>query len=576
MKKHFLVFCLVLLPTTICADDYQMKEGNPYTLAIRTHMGPKKQMDKKIPNLELIAQKTDSLVPQLHLIEAYAATGQLGKILNLLQKNPKLNDLLIKYPQTGLIVVKTLSRLGQNEDAVKLLLKINDKNPTDPEVTLVAAQFYERRNELHNALKVINDYLNKSPKKTTNFAFLLLKKRIYLKLGDKEKALDSIEQALQMQPHFDAGWLMFAQMQEAKGQIESAIKGYSNYLELSSSKKKNFAGNMLFKAIEGKLLQLMFNQIMKKQPGIEPTEQQKFKDKIINMLRQKKYKGALEELDKKLSARGGTDTEKLLKIQALGALEQFDKAAEQLQAWMLEDPNNKLWFETLHLLYFAGLDSRKIITILKTVEKTHKNSLQATLYLGDMLTRNFQYQEAVAYHNKSLKLTEDPVLQTSILFQLGFLHYELGQHKKMKIVLERGRALGLEYAPLLNLLAYYYASYEKNPKKAEPLIKTVLQQEPDNPHFLDTQALIYYRQEKYVKALALLEKIVKQEPDDATILKHLAKTYEKLGMPNQAVAHMQRVINLTYDKKKKKKYEQLAQSWKKKAHDKKQNLLCCR
>ena len=539
-------------------------------------MLPKQQLTKKIEKLELVAKKTDSLIPRLNLIETYFATGQLGKIVNILKEKPKIKKLLINYPYSGLLVVKTLAQLGQNEEAVTLLMKINEKNPTDPEVALVAAQFYERKNELHNALKVIDKYLNKSPKKPTNFAFFVIKKNIYSKLGNNEEALKNIKEALKLQPHFDAGWLMLAQMQESKGQIEAAIKGYSNYLQIASPKQKNFAGNMLFKAIEKKLLQLMFNSIVKKQPNIEPTEQQKFKNKILNLFQQKKYKDALQKLDEHLSLHKGTDTEKLLKIQALGALQQFDQAAEQLQAWMLEQPNKKLWFETLHLLYFANLDSIKIIDVLKKVEKKHPNCLNATLYLGDMLTRNIRYKEAIDYHNKSLNLTDDPCLQTSIFFQLGFLHYELGQFKKMKVTLEQGKALGLQYPPLLNLLAYYYASYEKNPEKAEPLIKAALKNAPDNPHFLDTQALIYYRQGKYVKALALLEKIAKIEPDDTTILKHLAKTYTKLNMPDQGVIHIEKVIKLTYDKKKKKKYEQLARNWKKIAHEKKHNLLCRR
>jgi len=577
MKKKFLFISLLILMIgqNIQADQPEIIEKeNSYTLMIQA--GREQKATKKIELVKQVVQETDSLVPYLTMLESYFVSGQLGKIITLLEEKKELKTLVINHPHAGLLVVKTLARLGQQNEATQLLVKLNEKNPTNPEVALLTAQLYEQRSELHKALDVINNYLNKSPKRTTNFAFLLVKKRIYLRLGDKQKALESLQEALHMQPRFDAGWLMFAQMQEAEGQIEAAIKGYSNYLEIASPKQKNFATNMLFKAIEGKLLQLMFSNIMKNQSGIKPNEQQQFKNKIMKLFEQKKYKNALEELDKRLSQHSGTDTEKLLKIQALGALQRYEDAAQQLQAWIIEDPENTLWFETLHLLYHAGLDSLSLINTLKTIEAHHPHNLQVSLYLADMLTRNMRYPEAIAYHKKSLGRTDDPVLQTSILFQLGFLYYELKQFKKLKIALEKGKDLGLDYPPLLNLLAYYYTSYENNPDKAQPLMDIVLQEVPDNPHFLDTQALIYYKQEKFVKALTLLEKIAKQEPDDVTILKHLAKTYTQLGMLDRGVAQLERVITLTYDKKKKKRYEQLAKTWKKKAHEEKHNLLCCR
>jgi len=575
-KRIVLFFLSCILVVTQTCKARGVQQFNAYALSIQSSMLPDK--DKaKITKQQMVAESTESLTPRLQLMKTHYKRGEFAAIIALLHNEPKLKQLIMENPEAGLIVVKTMAHQGKNDKAVELLIKLNEKHPTEAEIALLTSQFYEKRNELENALSVINNYLNKSPQLQVNFAFLMFQRQLYSKLGKKEEEIESLEEALRMRPQFAAGWLMFAQLQEKRNQLEGAIKGYSHFLELSTAQNANPFGNLLFNKIEQKLLELLVEQLLKKYPDLNQDKNSICRKKIMELFKEKKYKNALEKLEKHMTDKGYTQKDRLLKVQILGAMNQFKQAAQEIKTWILENPEESLWFETLHLLYYAGLDSRIILDILQEIDAHYPDNLSTKLYLADMLTRNAQFKQAIFYHKKALALTESKELQTSICFQLGFLYYETRQFHKMKPILERGKNLGLAYAPLLNLLAYYYVSKENNLEKAEALMCTVLKQIPDNPHFLDTQALIYYKQEKYVKALALLKKIAEQEPDDPTIIKHLAKTYHKLHMTDQGIACMKHVAALTYDKKKKKKYLQLARNWKKKTYGKKQHtLLCCR
>ncbi len=75
---------------------------------------------------------------------------------------------------------------------------------------------------------------------------------------------------------------------------------------------------------------------------------------------------------------------------------------------------------------------------------------------------------------------------------------------------------------------------------AQQLLDRARSNQKNNPHFLDTQAVLYYKKEQYTQAKSLLTTLLKQEPTDATIALHLAKTEYKLGNTAQAQALLAR------------------------------------
>jgi tetratricopeptide (TPR) repeat protein len=78
-----------------------------------------------------------------------------------------------------------------------------------------------------------------------------------------------------------------------------------------------------------------------------------------------------------------------------------------------------------------------------------------------------------------------------------------------------------------NTLAYYWATKGKNCTKAQSFIAKALTTNNSNPYFLDTQALILYKEKKYKQAQDILEKLTHY--NNGSMLLHLAKVHYSLN-----------------------------------------------
>jgi tetratricopeptide (TPR) repeat protein len=211
------------------------------------------------------------------------------------------------------------------------------------------------------------------------------------------------------------------------------------------------------------------------------------------------------------------------------------------------------------LLPKAGAKPLSVVAALKALEVKMPRHTQVVLYLADMQIRTKDTKAALETLNKALGLINDNTIKTKIYFQIGMLHYQAQQFTQMHEALTHGRSLHTDFPPLLNLLAHYYATKGNNLPEAQKLMKIVLGYDSHNPHFLDTQATIFYKQKKYGRALKLLQKIALAAPHDFTICKHLGKTYNRLGKKQEASESLKKALTLASNEREKQNGEKLLQ-----------------
>ena len=460
-------------------------------------------------------------------IHFLAKQGQYQKIVPLIEKTEKnFQD----DPDTQLIFAQALMAGKQTEKANAMILKLSNTFKTHMEIVFEAARIYVEQKKLNDALRVIDGLLNNVPRKPNHFIFHFLKAQIYTQQNKAAEAIKSLEVCTALHPHFDKSWLLFAIIQEQQGKLTDAIKGYTNYLQIVPIKDKG---------IEQHLLSLMIQQKVATEKNQQTLLVNKTcYEKALILFDRHQYKEALEHVNTCIKADPKKKDSQLLKIQILHAMGQDKEVVELLTQAMLTNPNETEPLETMHLLARSGASPTLIIKSLEQIHEKYPKNLKPTLYLADMYTRVGNRSNALAYLEKSASLTDDPELKTKIYHQIGMHYYELKEYDKMVDVLEKGRALKTEFPPLLNLLAYHYAFDESKLDTAQTLIKSVLHVAPTNPHFLDTQALILYKQKEYTKAQELLTRLAQHTPDDPTILIHLAKTEAKLGNTQQATTLM--------------------------------------
>ena len=113
------------------------------------------------------------------------------------------------------------------------------------------------------------------------------------------------------------------------------------------------------------------------------------------------------------------------------------------------------------------------------------------------------------------------------------------------------------------MLAYIYATKGDDLTKATQHINLALAKDPNNPHFLDTKALILYKQKEYDEALNILQKAAQVCPTDFTILNHLGKCQFKKGNTTVALESMKAASNVAKNDQEKLKADSLIARWSK-------------
>jgi len=337
-------------------------------------------------------------------------------------------------------------------------------------------------------------------------------------------------------------------LEEQLGQLENAINGYTTFLELTGGNNKEVAHHLMQLALKQKISGTNKRHVLVDKSCFEKT---------LTLFEQKKYKQALHHIDNCLIQKPHDKKTKLLKIQILNAMQQFNHSAALLQSWINEDPNNQVWFQTLHLLARNGAQLNTITKTLQAIQKSHPKNIWAALYLADIYLRTKSSVDAISTLNDALKHTQDTQLRTHILFQLSILYFEQKKHSSMCITLEQCIDLTPTFAPALNLSAHYWATTGNNLEKADNFIARACKNNENNPHFLDTKALILYKKKEYNNALSILRKIHKQQPEDATIMLHLAKTQHKLGNTNIARRTLQKAETIAHSNYEKEKISKL-------------------
>ncbi len=476
-------------------------------------------------------------------------TGNSAQIVPLMSK---LKDKFENDPDIQLIFAQSLKQTNHTKEADELLIKLNRKFKSHAEITFHVVEAFSNRKELENALGAIDNFLNSSPRKPNNFIFYFLKAQIYSQLSNYPAALENIKECLQMHNQFDKAWLLMAILEENAGKLNEAIKGYTGYLEYSQQANQEIEQHLLELALRQKGMEQNTKVLLLNKSCFE---------KCLILVERKQYEQALKQIDHCLQEEPDNVDSKLLKIQILSTMHKFDQACTLLSQWIAKEPDNALWYKTLHLMAHADPPMHKVIKTLEALHKQQPKNNKPVLYLADLCTRAQLIQKAIAYHTKACQLTTDKQLKTRILFHLSLVYYEQKQFDNMQATLEEGYKLSTDFPPLLNLLAYFYATRGKKLDEAKKLIKTVLKADPHNPHFLDTKATILYKKGNYTKAHDLLATLIQQEPHDAMILIHLAKVEYTLGNKSQALKRLQAAQQATKNSHEQATIEKLLKRW---------------
>jgi tetratricopeptide (TPR) repeat protein len=217
------------------------------------------------------------------------------------------------------------------------------------------------------------------------------------------------------------------------------------------------------------------------------------------------------------------------------------------------------------------------------------------LLLGDLLTKNKQFPEALQAYQKVQELAPDNpqgyILSARILNHLGKIDETIAQYDELlqknpdsvaglmglatayevqgKLTEAKAKyTRALEIQPNLpaasNNLAWLLASEEgADLGEALRLAMQAKQALPDQPHIADTLGWVHYKRQSYALAISQFKQALDNRPDDPIIQYHLALALYGNGDKQEAIASMEKALAGENKFAERVEAEALLQEWKK-------------
>lgn len=498
MKFKTTIIRVLLAGTVWCTCTHAKDDTDTYHNVILTNYH---QLDGKLDKAQKGYQRL-LLSPDtpVHVYKGYlpylAAAKDYRQIVELM---PRLQQHFEQDPDIQLLFGLALEACGQQDAADKLYIKLSSVFKTHPEIIYQAVNSYRRNKERTNAIQLIDDLLNNSSRKPNNFIFYFMQAQLYTELSDAQHARESIGKSLDLHPNFDKGWLLFGMLEENAGKLDDAIKGYTNFLELSATSNQQ---------LEKHLLELLIKRRMLTSKQKAMAIDNKCLLDGLAYFQNKEYRKGLQAIDKCLeTAPTQKEDATIIKINLLNGMHKRRQAMRLLKECLYQDPHNEIWYTQLHALCLHGISTRRAINFLQDITHEHPHAPLAHIHMAELYGKKGDRRESIFHYQRALEYVQDDHTRTRIMYNLACLHAEREDYERMKSLIASIMKIAPDFMPAQHLLAYHYLEHEKDIKQAAKLLNEVLAHDPYNAYYRVTHARLLHATQHYDRALETLTDI---------------------------------------------------------------------
>jgi tetratricopeptide (TPR) repeat protein len=139
-------------------------------------------------------------------------------------------------------------------------------------------------------------------------------------------------------------------------------------------------------------------------------------------------------------------------------------------------------------------------------------------------------------------VVKNPSLKAEFFALIGQSYFKLKQLKEGQEFFEKALDLNPNNQLNLNNYAYYLANEKLALDKAERMILQVLEQFPNDYHYLDTYGWILFQKGEYNKSLEYFTKAIDKNGSEPLIIEHLGDVHAKLGKIESAVLFWKKAV----------------------------------
>ena len=426
---------------------------------------------------------------------------------------------------------------GQTEEAIAEYRLLLTERPGDEETLASLAKLYAKNKQPEKALDVINELLAAHPNSATAFFY---RGNIYADQGNAAEAEEAYRKSITLNPAYLPARINLAGLHETAGELTRAIEIYQDVAEavpnnqLVRSKLAYLyvkTGNLdAARAHYQYLLDTapQFNEEIALKIGLIYFEQENFADAEI----------LFESIIEKNPANQHAQYYRGL------VLEKMLNNEEAARAFQTVTPDSTLFIQARIQLAFIYSQNGKIqdaLQILQEIIELKPDEASVYHALAVVYAENEDYQAAIAALQNAIK--HDSAKEDLLLY-LGHLYEKAGMFDESIAAMREVLAINNENADALNFIGYLYADRGIHLREARTLIKKAHAIKPDDGYILDSLGWVYFKMERYKKALKHLEHAYRLVPDDPTIAEHLGDVLLRMNKTEKALKFYRHALEI--------------------------------
>lgn len=449
-----------------------------------------------------------------YLAVAYEAMDRLDEAINAVQSSVQMQP----NPRNLELLGNLLTKAGRSKEATDTFRKIlGEEGGNNIEVKKRLAATLMGNNEFDEAAQLLEDVVSQD---SEDLASLVQLGKAYFGLRKLDKALETFESALKLDPANVGTKFYIAYVHEEKGDTQEALASFRKLLDETYKP----AGKYSPQEFEDRVLFQRHMAFIYQDSGEL--------DKAIE-----EFRGILSMQDKPENYRS-----------LISALRQAHKNAEALQLsaeGLKKNPDDK----------YLALANSQLVSEVEGFDKAQKlaqalidkNPKDIDYYVSfsQICLEAKRYTEAEEALKKALEISGGNEM---IQFQLGAVYeraksYEQAEEQFLQIIKKNPRNAGA-----LNYLGYMWADRGVRLDEALEHIKQAVELDPNNGAYLDSLGWVYFKLDRLPEAEQYLGEALRRVKNDATIHEHMGDLYFKRGQFSKAEeAWQQAIANGTED-----------------------------
>lgn len=491
----------------------------------------------------VLEEKEDVAVAHYELGTLYALTGNEGKALIHLEKSVAMEPGNKWYFESYIDVL-----LVQQEykTARKLLKERIDQEEGNVDHLYKLANVYFLGGKSRKAIKTLEEVEKRygySEKIT------LLKANIYEHKGDYKKALQEVQDILELFPESVQFHIVAAELAGKNKEEDLAAEFYREVFELDSMNIYALT-NLTDYYREKKDFENSFYYLDKSFRSNEIEYDKKMA--ILGFYLTDEYfvQNHFEEMEKLLITMLDKYPEKRdVHLFASDFFIQNRKYAMALDALLpLLNSNQEKYTMWRQGILLANATDRKLdlLDLAKKASEIFPDSAEIIFYKGmaEFETENY---EAVTrtFSKENLSRANDPELDAQAKMLLAESYYQLGVYAVSDSIFRDIIRKDPDNTLVMNNFSYYLSLREESLDEAERLSRRTIEREPGNGIFLDTYAWILYKKGAYEEAEKYIRKALESGgKDDPDVNLHAAEIHKALGNIAMARTFYQKALIL--------------------------------